>query len=65
MFRIFIIKERRPNLKRNSALFTCLVSRAVHIEEYKQGLGMEKRYFHHGSEGVLGQTWYSMINKIK
>ena len=32
MFGPFIIRERRSNLKRYCALFTCFASRAVHIE---------------------------------
>ena len=32
IFRPFLVKERRSELKRYGALFTCLASRAVHIE---------------------------------
>ena len=32
MFGPFIIRERKSNLKRYCALFTCFASRAVHIE---------------------------------
>ena len=32
MFFLFEIKERRTTLKRYEALFTCLASRAIHIE---------------------------------
>ena len=32
LFKPFLVKERRSELKRYGALFTCLVSRAVHIE---------------------------------
>ena len=32
MFGPFIVRERRSNLKRYCALFTCFASRAVHIE---------------------------------
>ena len=35
MFGPFEIKERRNTLKRNGALFTCLTSRAIHIEMTK------------------------------
>ena len=31
MFRPFTVKERRSELKRYGALFTCIASRAVHI----------------------------------
>ena len=35
MFGLFEIKERRTTLKRHGALFTCLASRAIHVEMTK------------------------------